>query len=150
MTVSLSGTDVANTISAQFPDVVVESTTQVVIVKPDWLYRVAEFLKNSVEFFFDYINDMTATDYYDYFEVVLQLSSLSLNHKLTLKTRLFNREKPSLQSVSSLWHGAELMEREIFDLMGITFKGHPNMKRIFLWEGFEGHPLRKDWYGNKD
>jgi len=150
MTVSLSGTDVANKISAQFPDVVVESTTQVVIVKPDSLYRVAEFLKNSVEFFFDYINDMTATDYYDYFEVVLQLSSLSLNHKLTLKTRLFNREKPSLQSVSSLWHGAELMEREIFDLMGITFKGHPNMKRIFLWEGFEGHPLRKDWYGNKD
>ena len=145
MTVSLSGTDVANKISAQFPDVVVESTTQVVIVKPDSLYRVAEFLKNSVEFFFDYINDMTATDYYDYFEVVLQLSSLSLNHKLTLKTRLFNREKPSLQSVSSLWHGAELMEREIFDLMGITFSGHPQMKRIFLWEGFDGYPLRKDY-----
>jgi len=48
-------------------------------------------------------------------------------------------------SVVSLWRGADFQEREIYDLMGITFEGHPNMKRLFLWDGFQGHPLRKDY-----
>jgi NADH-quinone oxidoreductase subunit C len=84
-------------------------------------------------------------DYYDHFEVVYLLISIQHNHSLMLKTRCYGRDNPSLPSVVSLWNGAIFQEREIYDLMGITFEGHPDMKRIFLWQGFQGHPLRKDY-----
>jgi len=145
MTVSLSGTEVAKQLASQFPEAVAESSNQAVVVKAEYLLRVAEYLKYSPDFDFNYLTDMTAADYYDYFEVVYQLSSLNHNHRLMLKTRCYDREKPTVPSVAGLWRGAELMEREIYDLMGITFTGHPNLKRIVLWEGFQGHPLRKDY-----
>jgi NADH-quinone oxidoreductase subunit C len=84
-------------------------------------------------------------DYYDYFELVYQLTSLENNHSLVVKTRCYGRENLTVPSVVSLWRGADYQEREIFDLIGISFEGHPNMKRIVLWEGFVGHPLRKDF-----
>jgi len=62
-----------------------------------------------------------------------------------VKTRCYDRENPTVSSVVGLWQGADFQEREIYDLLGIKFDGHPNMKRIFLWEGFQGHPLRKDY-----
>jgi NADH-quinone oxidoreductase subunit C len=62
-----------------------------------------------------------------------------------VKVQCYDRENPSLPSVVGLWQGADFQEREIYDLFGIRFEGHPNLKRIFLWEGFEGHPLRKDF-----
>ena len=65
------------------------------------------------------------------------------NHSLVLKVRIDERENPSLPSVANLWQGADFQEREIYDLFGIRFEGHPNLKRIFLWEGFPGHPLLK-------
>ena len=61
--------------------------------------------------------------------------------------RLYGREEPELPSVISVWRGADLQEREVWDLMGIRFEGHPNMKRIMLWERFPGHPHRKDFLG---
>ena len=67
------------------------------------------------------------------------------NHSAILKTRRYGREEPSVDSVTSIWIGADLQEREIWDLMGIRFEGHPNLKRILLWENFPGHPLRKDF-----
>ena len=65
------------------------------------------------------------------------------NTSIVVKSKLYGRSKLSIKSLTSLWKGAELQEREIWDLMGIYFDDHPNMKRILLWEGFEGHPLRK-------
>ena len=61
--------------------------------------------------------------------------------------RCYGRERPEAPSVVSVWKGAELQEREVWDLLGVRFEGHPNMKRILLWEGFEGHPLRRDYVG---
>lgn len=145
MTVSLSGNDIAKKLTAQLPEAIIESGSGSVVVKAEFLPNVADVLKNSPEFDLNYLNDMTSVDYYDYFEVVYQLSSLNLNHKLTLKTRVSDRSKPAVPSVYCYWRGAELMEREIYDLMGITFTGHPNLKRIVLWDGFPGHPLRKDY-----
>ena len=84
-------------------------------------------------------------DYYDYFEVVYQLTSMKHNHSLVLKTRCYDRINPVVPSVVRLWRGADFQEREVYDLMGISFEGHPNLKRIALWQGFEGHPLRKDY-----
>ena len=69
------------------------------------------------------------------------------NQSLVLKLKCFGRDEPVVDSVIDIWKGADLQEREIWDLMGITFEGHPNLKRILLWEGFDGHPLRKDYLG---
>ena len=145
MTVALSGKEIATQIEEKFPESVVESSEKAVVVKSDSLLDVAAFLKDTPDLDFDYLNYITAVDYYDHFEVVYMLSSLEHNHSLVIKTRCYDRESPSLPSVVHLWQGADFQEREIYDLMGIKFEGHPNMKRIFLWEGFAGHPLRKDF-----
>jgi len=145
MTVALSGQKVAKQITEQFPDTVIESSDQAVLVKSESLFKVAKHLKDSPEFNFDYLSSITAIDYYDYFELAYLLVSIERNHSLVLKTRCYDRNKPGLPSVVSLWQGADYQEREIFDLMGIKFEGHPNLKHIVLWEGFEGHPLRKDY-----
>jgi len=145
MTVSLSGWEIAKQITKQFPDAVSKATDHAVLVKGESLFEVAEYLKNAPELDCDYLTNITAVDYYDYFEVIYQLTSLGHNHSLVLKTRCYNRDNPTLPSVVSLWRGADFQEREIHDLMGISFGGHPNLKPIVLWEGFEGYPLRKDY-----
>ena len=145
MTVSLAGPEVARQITERFPEVISEVSDQAVVVKSESLFEVAEYLKSSPEFNFDYLNYIAAVDYYDYFELVYQLTSREHNHSLVLKTRCYDRDKSIVPSMVSLWRGADFQEREIYDLMGITFTGHPNLKRIFLWEGFEGYPLRKDY-----
>jgi len=145
MTIALSGKEIATQIEEKFPESVVESSERNVVVKSDSLLDVAAFLKDTPDLEFDYLNYITAVDYYDHFEVVYMLSSLEHNHSLVIKTRCYERESPTLPSVVHLWQGADFQEREIYDFMGIKFEGHPNMKRIFLWEGFPGHPLRKDF-----
>ena len=145
MTVALSGKEIATQIEEKFPESVVESSEKEVVVKSDSLLDVAAFLKDTPDLDFNYLNYVTAVDYYDHFEVVYMLSSLEHNHSLLIKARCYERESPSLPSVVHLWQGADFQEREIYDLMGIKFEGHSNMKRIFLWEGFPGHPLRKDF-----
>jgi len=77
-------------------------------------------------------------------EVVYHLTSMELNHSLVVKARC-DRDNPEVPSLYSLFRGADYQEREIYDLIGIEFTGHPNMKRLFMWEGFEGHPLRRDY-----
>ena len=145
MTISLSGWEVAKQITRQFPDAISGISDRAVLVKSENLFEVAEYLKNSPEFECDYLTNITAVDYYDYFEVIYQLTSIRYNHSLVLKTRCYGRDNPTLPSVVRLWRGADFQEREIHDLMGVSFEGHPNLKPIVLWEGFKGHPLRKDY-----
>ena len=95
----------------------------------------------------DYLTAVTAVDYVERFEVVYHMMSLSLNHSVVLKTDVFGRDDVAVPSVVEVWQGADLQEREVWDLMGVRFTGHPNMKRILTWEGFEGHPLRRDNLG---
>ena len=146
MTVALSGKEIAGRLEQKFPGSIVESNQGCLVVKSDSLLAVAAFLKETPELNFEYLNYITAIDYYDHFEVVYQLLSLEHNHSLVLKTRCYQRDNPTLPSVVGLWRGADFQEREIYDLMGIRFEGHPNLKRIALWEGFQGHPLRKDYW----
>ena len=145
MTVALSGKEIASTLEKQFPGSIVDSSQESLVVNNLFLLPVATFLKDTPGLDFDYPTSITAVDYYDYFEVVYQLTSIKHNHSLIVKTRCYGRDNPTIPSVVSLWRGADFQEREIYDLMGITFDGHPNMKRIFLWEGFQGYPLRKDY-----
>lgn len=145
MTTALSGEQVAEKIIKASPDAGVTVDKAAVVVKSESLYQVAEFLKNTPELDFDYLVNLTAVDFMDYFEVVYHLVSLKHNHSLVLKTRCRDREKPVVPSVVSLWRSADFQEREVYDLMGIVFDGHPNLKRLLLWEGFVGHPLRRDY-----
>ena len=145
MIVALSGKEVAAQLEQQFPGSIIESSENNLLAKTESLLDIAEYLKSSPELDFDYLNHITAVDYYDYFEVIYQFTSLKHNHSLVLKTRCYDRENPTVPSIVRLYQGADFQEREIYDLMGISFNGHPNLKRIFLWEGFEGHPLRKDY-----
>jgi NADH-quinone oxidoreductase subunit C len=145
MTVVLSGMDIANKLAVRFPQAVVETAAAGAVIKSEFLLEAAAYLKNNPDTLFDLLVDITSVDYWDYFEVVYRLTSLKYNSSLILKVRCYERAKPMVPSLTGLWKGADLMEREVFDLMGITFSGHPGMKRIFLWEGFNGHPLRKDY-----
>lgn len=142
MTVALSAREIASQLKDKFPGAIEEVGKDSVLVKSDALLPVAAYLKDNLKY--EYFNFITAVDYYSYFEVVYQLTSLEQNRSIIFKARC-GRDNPSLPSVTGLWQGADFQEREIYDLFGIKFEGHPNLKRIFLWEGFAGHPLRKDW-----
>ena len=142
---SLAGPDLAQRLTAAFPDAVRENDGEAVWISPDSLPEVTAFLRDDPALDFKFLNSISAVDFIEYFDVVYHLTSIQRQHTAVLKTRLYGRESLSLASVYHLWRGADFQEREIWDLMGIYFEGHPNMKRIMLWEGFEGHPLRKDF-----
>ena len=114
-------------------------------VRPDAVLDTCRYLREAPDLQFHLLNAISAVDYVDHFELVYHLTSTVHHHSAVLKVRLFGREEPSVASVIDVWQGADFQEREIWDLMGINFTGHPNMKRIMLWEGFEGHPLRRDY-----
>ena len=143
----LSGADLSQRAEDAVSGSVEQWTEDTLWVKPMSISQVAELLKNNDELDMEYLNSVSAIDYIGHFELVYHLTSFRKGHKATMKSRLPGREDLSAPSVYHLWRGADFQEREIWDLMGIRFDGHPNMKRIMLWEGFEGHPLRRDFLG---
>ena len=143
-TAILSGPQLAERIEAAVPDAVEETAEGWVCVRPNRLVEVARFLHDDRELDARYLQSLSGVDRYDHFEVVYHLASLSRNHELALKVRA-DHEQPEVPSVVSVWLGAHLQEREAYDLLGIRFAGHPDLKRLLLWEGFPGHPLRKDF-----
>jgi NADH-quinone oxidoreductase subunit C len=145
MTLALSGKDVAKKIEKKFPGCLAEVTAEGLLVEAEALLEVAAYLKDTPGLDFDYLTAVSGVDYLDYLEVVYHLTSIEHNHSLVLKTRCYSRDNPTLPSVVGLWRTADFQEREIYDLLGISFAGHPNLRRIALWEGFDGHPLRKDF-----
>lgn len=120
-------------------------------INKDYLLDVCLLLRNSPDYYFDFLADIAAVDLFpeERFEVVFQLTSIPFQYQLTLKVSLPNSRKkedlPSLPSVSSVWKTAEWHEREAFDLMGIFFTGHPDLRRILMPDDWEGFPLRKDY-----
>jgi NADH-quinone oxidoreductase subunit C len=146
MTTVWSGKALAEAIEAFAPGSVESSAGSDVWLKPDSISTVFTGLKIRSEFKFDLLSSLTAVDYIHYFEVVYHLTSLPMNASAVLKSRVgHGRTEPSIASVVPIWRGADYQEREVWDLMGIRFDGHPNHKRIMLWEGYPGHPLRKDY-----
>jgi NADH-quinone oxidoreductase subunit C len=145
MTLALSAKDIAKKIEKKLPGCVAGSAAESLLVKGESLLEVAAYLKDTPGLDFDYLTAVSGVDYLDCFEVVYHLNSIEHNHSLVLKARCYDHDNPTLPSVVGLWRTADFQEREIYDLLGISFEGHPNLKRIALWEGFEGHPLRKDF-----
>jgi NADH-quinone oxidoreductase subunit C len=109
--------------------------------------EVAQFLKEAPGLEMDYLNNLTAVDYLDCVEVVYHLRSMKHNHTLNLKQQTRGPEEPEVTTLYKLSQGADLQERECYDMFGVRFAGHPNLKRILFWEGFEGHVLRKEYTG---
>ena len=138
---------VAEALNQALPGVVVTSTDEWVEVAPDRIEEALRWLRDSEQFDAAQLSNLTAVDRYDHFEVVYHLQSLDLNHQIALKALVRDHENPVLPSSYPVYKGALLQEREVYDLMGIRFMGHPDLRRLLLWEGFPGHPLRKDWMG---
>jgi len=143
--------DVQNAIAYlkdKYPDAVKDDTRQGysgVIVDRAKLVDVARTMRD--ELGFNYLSSVTGVDYLgveDSMEVVYHAYRITGGPALVFKAQT-PRENPEVPSVIDVWPGADFQEREAYDLYGIKFPGHPNLKRILLWEGFDGHPLRKDW-----
>ena len=147
MTRSLLGEDIARRLDDAHAGAVVGFDETDVRIELDSLTDVTTFLKETPDLDFAFLTAITGVDYVEYFELIYHFLSMRHNHSVVLKTRCYGREEPTAPSLVALWQGADLQEREIWDLLGIRFEGHPNMKRILLWEGFPGHPLRKDFVG---
>jgi NADH-quinone oxidoreductase subunit C len=117
-------------------------------VDPSRVVEVLRLLRDDPELEFEMLTDVTAVDYLGEvprFEVVYHLYSVSKNHRVRIKARVPGDDAPELESAVPVWPSANWMEREVWDLYGIRFRNHPDLRRILLYEQFEGHPLRKDY-----
>ena len=128
---------------------VVSCGDTIVYLEPTRAHEVLAWLRDDPSQQFDYLMDITAVEYRDEerpLEVVWQLRSLSRRQDLRLKTELAKDAPLEVDSVYDLWKGADWLEREVFDMFGITFRGHPDLRRILMWETYgEGFPLRKSF-----
>lgn len=146
MTKELNGNEIKSIINENFQNLIVEIGEDNVVLKND-KDKLLDFFKSlKDEKKFNLLSSVTSVDFLSKFVVVYHFTSIEKNESLVLKIPCGeSRSEPSVISVTSIWRGAELQEREIYDLMGIYFDNHPNMKRLLLWENFDGHPLRKDF-----
>ena len=132
-------------LTAKLPEAVEGHDENAVWVRSSQIASVAALMRDDPSLDFQFLNSISAVDFIEYFALVYHLTSLRQQHSAIVKARIYGREALTAPSVYQVWRGADFQEREIWDLMGLYFEGHPNMKRIMLWEGFEGHPLRKDF-----
>ncbi len=138
-------TAIAAKINEAVPGAVAGEDAAGILLNRDKLIDACTYLRDAPEFQLDYLANLTSVDYPDRFEVVYHLASTALQGGTqTIKTAA-DQADPVVPSVFPVWRGADFQEREVWDMMGIRFTGHPNLKRILLWEGFNGYPLRKDW-----
>jgi len=117
------------------------------LVRRERIVEILTFLRDDAALLFDFAMDLTGVDYLGEeprFEVVYHLYSLERKHRVRIKARL-HEDDPVIETAVSVWPGIDWYEREAWDMYGIVFRGHPNLKRILMYEGFEGHPLRKDY-----
>jgi NADH-quinone oxidoreductase subunit C len=126
-------------ISKQYPEFILAANE---------LHDVAMKLKSNPETKMDYLFCLTAVDRKDGFHVVYHLTSSEFNHTIILRTIITDKINPSIPTVSDVWRAAEYYEREVFDLFGIRFENHPDLRRIFLEDDWVGYPLRKDYKDN--
>lgn len=115
------------------------------LIEAEHLVAAVEALRDDESTDLIFLCNLTAVDRERHFELVYHLQSLDLNHIAQLKVIAADREDPAVPSLTGVFHGAHLQEREVFDLFGIRFEGHPDLRRLFLWDGFPGYPLRKDF-----
>ena len=145
-------------VKAKFPDAVLASHSQLgddtIVLKPESWKAVARFLRDDPQCDMSMLTDLTAVDYLGRtprFEVVAHFYSLNRGHRLRLKAQVGDAdgETVEIETLTDLWGSANWLERECYDMLGVTFLGHPDLRRILLYPEFEGHPLRKDYAAEK-
>lgn len=153
--------EIVAALRSRFPDLAIEPKPlmmrgdqpgdQVCVrIEPENLLDVMRFLHDDERMKFEQLNDLAGIDYLDLpdaagrYAVVYTLLSLTHNHRFWVKC-FVNDPEPKVPSVVPLWRGADWMEREVYDMFGVVFEGHPDLRRILTWEGFKAHPLRKDY-----
>jgi NADH-quinone oxidoreductase subunit C len=138
-------------LAERFPGSVVETHSykgdDTAVVKKEDILAICTYLRDDDTLLYNFMMDLTAVDYMGKdprFEVVYHLYSLKYNRRVRIKAKV-SESDCSIDSIVSVWIAANWFEREVYDLYGISFAGHPELRRILLYEGFEGHPLRKDY-----
>ncbi len=140
---------ILDTLGENFPGQTEDISTygdDAISITKDNLLDIIKFLKEG-PYAFTMLLDLTCVDYPDReerFQMVYHLFSVSENQRLKIKTSL-PEKNPAIDSLTSFWKNANWLEREVYDMFGIQFKGHPDLRRIFMWDEFEGYPLRKDY-----
>ncbi|MFQ6082452.1 MAG: NADH-quinone oxidoreductase subunit C [Candidatus Aminicenantia bacterium] len=143
----------------KFPNEIIEISfhfgDETILIQREALFEAVKFLKHEEELNYELLLDITCVDLLgledtiqtagkDRFEVICHLYSFKLNHRIRLKIRVSESEA-WVESLTPLWENANWLEREVFDMFGLKFKNHPDLRRILMYEGFEGYPLRKDY-----
>ncbi len=134
----------------KFPASIIEVKTfrnevTVTVQKKD-IFEICKFLSSDPDLQYNLLTDLCGVDFFPVaprFEIVYHLHSMKNNQRLRVKTRVGETE--TIPSVETIWKVANWYEREVYDLFGITFENHPDLRRILLWDGYEGYPLRKDF-----
>lgn len=137
---------------SKFPDEILEGpeleSENAVSVKSDKILEILEYCRTDADMKFEFLTDLTAVDFLEFdsparIAVIYVLRNIESME--TLIVRAFLSAEEEIDTVSTIWHSAEWLEREVWDLFGIKFRSHPNLKRILLPDDYEGHPLRKDY-----
>jgi NADH-quinone oxidoreductase subunit C len=143
--------EIGRLVKAKFPGAILKEDLShdeytIVVARESWP-ELAAYLRDDSRLQFDYLSDLTAVDYMGQeprFYVVAHVYSIPKNHRIRVKIPAGNGDEP-FPSVTSIWKAANWLEREVYDMFGIEFSGHPDLRRILMWDDFEGHPLRKDF-----
>ncbi|UJS18895.1 MAG: NADH-quinone oxidoreductase subunit C [Candidatus Jettenia sp.] len=142
---------IATAIKSNFPQAIIDSSTfrneLTLTIKKEFIVQVARFLKEDKELHFNFLSDLCGVDRVEtdgIFEVVYHLYSIDKNHRVRLKVPIPSNEL-SIPTVTNVWKTANWHERETYDMFGIKFTGHPDLRKILTPEDFEGYPLRKDY-----
>ena len=137
--------EIKKDIESRFPSAVVNIEGTSLIIPKEFWFEIGKFLKTNPDYALDYLSSVTGVDYKEHLEVVYHLYSIQKKEEpLSVKVRT-DREKSLVPSVTPIWRSAEFQEREAYDLVGIHFEGHPDLRRILMWDEFQHHPLRKDY-----
>ena len=143
-TLTLAGATVAERIEAVAPGAVRESADGYVVLEPAKMLDAMRVIRDDAQLDGKFLVQLCSVDLTTRIDVVYHFSSLAQNHIFQVKVSA-DHEQPRVASITPLWQGAILQEREVYDLMGVVFEGHPELTRLFLWDKFPGHPLRKDF-----
>jgi NADH-quinone oxidoreductase subunit C len=137
----------AERIKVLVPDAQLEENKQflTLVIPAGKFHELAVSLKENEDTAFDYLFCLTGVDTVKHLMVVYHLRSTRYGHSIELKVRTEDRENPTFDTISDIWKAADLYEREVWDLFGIRFNNHPDLRRIFLEENWKGYPFRKDY-----
>lgn len=145
----MTAQEIHDILKAQFGDAILEAKLEnvpdpFIKINPEKIKEVAAFAKDDSRLQFDYLMCLSGVDYKGKLGVTYHLHSMTLRHKIVLKVEV-PTDAPNVPSVESVWKTADWHEREAFDLYGLNFTGHPDLRRILLPYDWEGYPLRKDY-----